>query len=259
MTILETIVAYKRQEVDERKGLIPLDMLEKSEFFGRSCYSFADNLHNSEKTGIIAEFKRASPSKGIINQWANAPEVTKGYVLHGASALSVLTDTRFFGGSSKDLQLARKANQIPILRKEFIIDEYQIIEAKSIGADAILLIAAILSADEIIHFTNIAHNLGLQVLLEVHDSKELDKVFEKVDMIGVNNRNLDTFKVDLEQSVQLAGLIPQHFTKITESGIRSIADIKYLKQFGYKGFLIGEAFMKHENPTEAFAEFVKGF
>ena len=257
MNILERIVNYKKKEVASANLLIPRSELEQMISFDRTNLKMTEFLMDPERTGIIAEFKRKSPSKGIINDQVSVEEVTQGYANNGASALSVLTDFHFFGGSIEDLMSARKVNQIPILRKEFIIDEYQIYEAKAIGADAILLIAAILEKKQAKKFAKIAKELGLQVLMEFHDESELDLLNEHLDMVGVNNRNLKTFIVDLKHSVKLAEKIPGQFIKISESGIASPDDIIFLKQHGFKGFLIGENFMKTENPGKSFTSFVE--
>lgn len=216
-----------------------------------------ESILDTNKSGIIAEFKRKSPSKGIINKSASVEEVAKGYAQHGASAISVLTDNYFFGGSVDDLQKAREFVSLPILRKEFIIDEYQLYEAKAIGADAILLIAAILNPEELRKLAEKSHALGLEVLIEIHNEEELSHLNEYIDIVGVNNRDLNTFEVDLEHSVELGMKIPREYMKISESGIASIEDIEYLKQCDYEGFLIGENFMKTLDPVGSFATFVE--
>jgi indole-3-glycerol phosphate synthase len=225
-------------------------------FFKNKTFSFKEFLLRKDNTGIIAEFKRRSPSKGIINNCSFTADVTKDYAKYGASAVSVLTDEEFFGGSLKDLVEAR-VNNIPILRKDFIIDEYQIIESKSHGADIILLIAACLSKEEIKKFSALAKNLDLNVLLEIHNENELEHICDDVDVVGINNRDLKTFKVDLNHSIELCQKIPSDKIKISESGIDDVKTIKYLKQNGFSGFLIGEKFMKEKNPGKAFADFVK--
>lgn len=256
MSILDTIVEYKRKEIKSTKQLISIDDLKKTPNFDRDTYSLKNYLEDSSKTGIIAEFKRKSPSKGIINDNADINTVTQGYALHGASALSVLTDFNFFGGSVDDLQAARKVNDIPILRKEFIIDEYQVYEAKAIGADAILLIAAILEKQEVFQLATLARDVGLEVLLELHGNDELDRLSEHIDVVGINNRNLKTFDVSLQHSIKLAENIPAEFFRISESGISSVDDIIYLSNHGFQGFLIGENFMRTSDPVEAFGDFV---
>jgi indole-3-glycerol phosphate synthase len=258
MTILDKIVVKKKKEIQTAMSAIPATKLEESELFRRECYSFRDFLLDQARTGIIAEFKRASPSKGIINEKANIIQVTQGYVAAGASALSVLTDKSFFGGSKQDLLEARKVNKVPILRKEFILNEYQIIEAKAFGAAIILLIAAILKPGEITSLTGVAKSLGMNVLLEVHDKQELERsICDNLDAIGVNNRNLADFSVSVQRSYELVESIPDRFLKISESGISNTQTIKELKVAGFNGFLIGENFMKQPNPAKAMEEFVK--
>ena len=256
MDILSKIVRDKRQEVALRKALIPKFQLERSILFERETYSLANNLKASA-TGIIAEHKRRSPSKQVINHDLNVFDVAEGYENAGASGMSVLTDGKYFGGSLDDLLVARSSCELPILRKEFIIDEYQIIEAKAYGADVILLIAAILNREQIEKFSKLAKELGLDVLLEIHNEDELHKsVMPSLDMIGVNNRNLKTFEVSLETSKTLSTLIPDDFVKVSESGISNVQAIKELQPFGYKGFLIGENFMKTNNAGECAAQFI---
>lgn len=258
MTILDHIVTDKRKEVELRKSIIPISQLEGSVLFEKETISLVDNLKNST-TGIIAEHKRRSPSKAIINQNLNVFDVAKGYQDAGVCGMSVLTDGKYFGGSMDDLILARASCQLPLLRKEFIIDPYQIIEAKAHGADVILLIAAILSKEEIKEFSELAKSLNLEVLLEIHNEEELKKsIMPSLDMIGVNNRNLKTFEVSLETSKQLSTLIPNDFIKISESGISTIEAIKELQPYGYQGFLIGENFMKTDNAGESATAFIKG-
>jgi len=259
MTILDKIVANKKKEVHRAKSRISYVELEESDFFHRECYSFKDFLLDPARTGIIAEFKRKSPSKGIINDKVTVKKVTNGYAAAGASALSVLTDRDFFMGKKADIIAARKANIIPVLRKDFMIDEYQVIEAKSLGADIILLIAAILTPEEIQKLASLAKSLGLNVLLEVHNLEELERsINPNLDAIGVNNRNLADFTVSVQTSYDLAPHIPAEFLKISESAISNPETIKQLKQAGFNGFLIGENFMKQEDPGLAMKEFVKG-
>jgi indole-3-glycerol phosphate synthase len=257
MNILDKIVADKRAEVDLRKSLIPVKQLEQSVLFERQTISLANKLHNSQ-TGIIAEHKRRSPSKSLINQNFNVFDVAKGYEDAGVCGMSVLTDGKYFGGSLDDLLTARSSCNLPLLRKEFIIDEYQLLEAKAYGADVILLIAAILTREEIKRFSEFAKGLHLEVLLEVHNEAELQKsIMPSLDMIGVNNRNLKTFDVSLDTSKGLSERIPNDFIKVSESGISNIEAIKNLQNYGYKGFLIGENFMKTENAGESAKEFIK--
>ena len=257
MNILDKIVIDKRQEVDLRKSLIPLRQLEGSVLFERETNSLAERLRASA-SGIIAEHKRRSPSKSVINQSLNVQDVASGYENAGVCGMSVLTDGKYFGGALDDLLLARASCTMPLLRKEFIIDPYQIIEAKAYGADVILLIAAILTKNEIKEFSELAKSLNLDVLLEVHNQEELHKsIMPSLDMLGVNNRNLKTFDVSLETSKVLSEQIPNDFVKVSESGISSIDAIKELQPYGYKGFLIGEKFMKTDNPGQSALEFIK--
>ncbi len=256
MNILDTIVAAKRLEVAESKKQTRTRELEGQLSFSRKTVSLKSRLLQPESSGIIAEFKRKSPSKGVINDRFAPEDVTVAYQNAGVSAVSILTDEKFFGGSPEDLKVAREKLSIPILRKEFIIDEYQIVEAKAMGADLILLIAAILDKKQIKAFVSLAKSLGLEILFEVHDKEELAKVCEEVTFVGVNNRNLKTFTVDIQQSVNLSELIPSEFLKISESGIDRIESIQMLKQVGYHGFLIGENFMKTDNPGDACKNFI---
>jgi indole-3-glycerol phosphate synthase len=257
MTILEDIINHKKTEVKKAKNKTSLSTLERSRFFQRSTLSLSSEIMNPDKTGIIAEFKRKSPSKGTINDQSSIEEVTTGYFRSGASGLSILTDTEFFGGSITDLKRARSLNQIPILRKDFIIDEYQIAESKAIGADVVLLIAAVLEKDRLKELAFYARKLQLEVLLEIHEASELDHLNEYVNIVGVNNRDLKTFKVDVERSIRLAYDIPNGFVKISESGIHSSLIIKTLRGCGYQGFLIGESFMRSPEPAKAFSDFVE--
>lgn len=257
MTILDKIVQDKLKEVVLTKSVVPIKQLEQSFLFERQTFSLTNLLRNSS-TGIIAEHKRRSPSKSVINQSLNVQDIAKGYENAGVCGMSVLTDGKYFGGSLDDLIIARASCNLPLLRKEFIIDEYQIIEAKSYGADVVLLIAAILTRDEIKQYSELAKSLDLDVLLEVHSQEELEKsIMPSLDMIGVNNRNLKTFEVCLETSKILSENIPSDFIKVSESGISSVQAIKELKTFGYQGFLIGENFMKTENPGESANQFIK--
>jgi len=257
MDILDKIVAHKRKEVDKDKSLYPVKLLEESIHFDAPCVSLSKYILREDKVGIIAEFKRRSPSKGAINIYASPEKVSIGYMQAGASAISVLTDKEFFGGSKEDLKTVRKYNFCPILRKEFIIDEYQILEAKAIGADAILLIASILTEDEISKFVKLAKSLGLEILFEVHDKIEIAKYIDGIDLIGVNNRNLKTFKTDYRYSIEMFDKLPNDAVKISESGISDASVVRELKKVGYNGFLIGEHFMANGNPGESCGRFVR--
>jgi indole-3-glycerol phosphate synthase len=256
MNILDTIIAHKRTEVAARKAAVPVSALEKSGFFFRPSLSLKAALRDPASTGIIAEFKRRSPSKGVINDKVAVAEVTRGYTAAGAACLSVLTDQRFFGGSDADLVTAR-VNEIPILRKEFIVDEYQIVEARAIGADVILLIAACLTPAEVKRLAKFARGLGLEVLLEIHGEDELDHISDETTIVGVNNRDLRTFTVDIDRSIRLSRRIPAGKLLVAESGIGNAATIVLMKSAGFSGFLIGESFMKEADPAAAFAGFVQ--
>lgn len=255
MNILDTIIARKKEEVAFQKSLVSVSALKQMPFYKAPVLSMASFLTMPGKTGIIAEFKRKSPSKGIINNSATVEAVTAAYTAHGASGLSVLTDTDFFGGSLQDLSAATM-NETPILRKDFMVDPYQIIEAKAYGAEVILLIAACLSPLQVKELASVAKDIGLEVLLEIHTQQELDHVCDAVDMVGINNRNLKTFEVDLAHSIALAKMLPAHLPKIAESGISQVSTILELKKEGFDGFLIGENFMKTPDPAAAFAAFV---
>lgn len=256
MNILDTIITKKRLEVAEKKRIKSIAELESSDYFKKRVLDFKHFLLNDDKTGIIAEFKRRSPSKGIINNSSTVAEVTTAYAEYGASAISILTDEEFFGGSLNDLTTGT-INEIPLLRKDFIIDEYQLIESKAFGADIILLIAACLHKREVKKMASVAKNIGLNVLLEIHNEQELDHICDEVDVVGVNNRDLKTFSVDINRSIELSKKIPTDKIKISESGIDEVATIKLLQQYGFKGFLMGEKFMKERNPAEAFKIFVE--
>ncbi|HEX8060912.1 MAG TPA: indole-3-glycerol phosphate synthase TrpC [Cyclobacteriaceae bacterium] len=258
MNILDEIIAHKKKEVEERKSLYPVKLLEKSIYFPSAAVSLKKYIQRPDKSGVIAEIKRKSPSKGVLNKNVSIERTSIGYMQAGASALSILTDNKFFGGSNDDLTTARKFNFCPILRKDFTIDEYQIVEAKSIGADAILLIAAALEPKIAEKLATFAHSLGLEVLLEVHDEAELRQSSGvDSDLIGVNNRSLKTFEVSIDVSKRLAPMIPAGKVKLSESGLSDPATIAELKKVGYEGFLIGETFMKHGRPEEAAMEFIR--
>jgi indole-3-glycerol phosphate synthase len=255
MNILDAIIADKKLEVAQKKSLIPVKVLEMFPDMGRKTISLKESI--KEHSGIIAEFKRKSPSKGIINDRSLVTEVIAGYDHFGASGVSILTDEKYFGGTNDDLLEGRLVCSKPILRKDFIIDEYQLLEAKAIGADVILLIAANLSRMKVKNLSGFAKSLGLEVLLEIHTEEELDHICEEVDLVGINNRNLKNFEVNLEHSIQLAQKLPADKPRIAESGINNVESILYLKQQGFDGFLMGEYFMKQPDPTIAFADFVQ--
>lgn len=254
--MLQEIIENKRKKVEQQKQLYPTKLLEQSMYFGSNCVSLSHYLTRKDKSGIIAEFKRKSPSKGVINAYADVMQTTLGYMQAGASALSILTEQDFFMGKNEDLTIARDANYCPILRKDFTVDEYQIIEAKSIGADAILLIAAALEKDEIKSLYQLAKSLGLEVLFEIHGKDELDKLPSDELIIGVNNRNLKTMEVDLRTSFNIINELPKTSLLISESGLSNVDDVKQLKEAGYQGFLMGEHFMRTPNPAEALKQFI---
>jgi indole-3-glycerol phosphate synthase len=256
-TILDKIVANRRIEVEQQKKKISLEELEKQIDFSVKVNSLSRALRREGASGIIAEFKRQSPSKGVINDSVFPDIVTSGYRDAGVSGISVLTEEKYFGGGVNDLKKARAAVPgVPILRKDFTIDPFQIIEARTIGADAILLIAAVLSKKEIKELTSVAHRVGLEVLLELHDEAEIEKIDPEVDIIGINNRNLKDFTVDIDRSIRLFEKLPAGMLKIAESGISDPATVDLLRSNGFKGFLMGENFMKEKNPGEACKEFI---
>jgi indole-3-glycerol phosphate synthase len=257
MNILDEIIAWKKQEVQENKELYPIKLLEKSIYFTAQPVSLQKYVCRTDLSGIIAEFKRKSPSKGIINEFADPATVCLEYMQAGASALSVITDQKYFGGSSKDLKTSRRYNYCPILRKDFIIDEYQVIEARSIGADAILLIAEVLEPDQLKQLYKAATDLQMEVLFEVHDEKSIDKLPPDAKIIGINNRNLRSFDVSIEHSMKLADKLPKGVTRIAESGIDSPATLLQLRQAGFDGFLMGERFMRETNPGRACKLFIE--
>ena len=254
MNILDKIVEHKKQEISVSKSKVSLENLKDSEFFGRKTISLKESLKT--KSGIIAEFKRKSPSKGMINDKKSPIEVVSDYEKFGACGISILTDSEFFGGNFSDILEVRNNINIPILRKDFMIDEYQFYEAKSIGADVVLLIASCLSPNQVLEFTELAHELKMEVLLEIHTEEELKHFNKNIDLVGINNRNLKNFEVDLQHSVDLKNLLPKETLSVAESGIYSVESFKFLKEKGFDGFLMGEYFMKNKNPGKAFEEFI---
>lgn len=254
--ILQEIVATKRAEIDRRKRETDFQALyQQAETPRTTRHSLREALRSSS-TGIISEFKRRSPSKGWINRDADVQSVVRAYQQAGATALSVLTDTPYFGGTDDDLRAARQACSLPILRKDFTIDEFQLVESRVLGADAVLLIAAALTREQCRRFAEIAHQLELEVLLEIHDQSELDYYSEYVDVLGVNNRNLGSFHTDVANSFRLIEQMPQEATPISESGISNPDTVKELRVIGFKGFLIGENFMKTEAPGDSLKSFI---
>ena len=255
MSVLREIILNKRKEIDFFKKNNPISEIEKSLFFDREVISLKKSL--IEKSGIISEFKRKSPSKPNINLDAEVLTITRGYEISNSSGLSILTDSKYFGGSNEDITLVRNEINIPILRKDFMLDEYQIIESKSLGADIILLIAACLSKEEVENLSRFAKSFNLQVILEIHSEDELSYICDFIDVVGVNNRNLKKFETDINNSIKLADMIPSDFLKISESGISTSKEIFQLKEYGYDGFLIGENFMKNDDPVSACNDFIR--
>lgn len=260
MNILDQILATKREEVAQRKSELPFDSIHRSAQQvandpTRRFYSLRNTLLSSD-SGIIAEFKRRSPSKGDINRDADAAQVAEQYALCGASAMSVLTDSQYFGGSANDLIAVRRTVDLPILRKDFVVDSYQICEAKLWGADAILLIASALTQEQTDTLAQFAHSLRLEVLLEIHNEQELCYISDYIDIVGVNNRNLGTFVTDTDTSLRLAQQIPSKYVKISESGISQPETVRQLRAVGYKGFLMGENFMKQDDPAQELKQFI---
>lgn len=253
--ILTEIIANKRFEVDFQKRSIPLEALQDNLTDIQPKYSMREALSCSP-TGIIAEFKRRSPSKGWINRNAAVGDVVQRYEESGASALSILTDEKYFGGTLRDVRTARPLVHIPILRKEFIIDEYQLYQAKIVGADAILLIAAALEEEQCRELTEKAHLIGLEVLLEIHSEAELKYIGANTDMVGINNRNLGNFHTTTDYSFQLAELMPEDKLLISESGISDPAIVRELRKKNFRGFLIGETFMKTGDPGNTLKRFI---
>ncbi len=253
--ILEKIVETKKGEVERARENHAIEDFSNFPFYHRVCHSAVQSIRSGSNSGIIAEFKRRSPSRGWINQDASLADVVEGYHSGGAAAISVLTDTDYFGGSLHDLGMARGFSDLPLLRKDFMIDVYQIHEAKAAGADLILLIAAILQPHEVKTLAAEAKALGLEVLLEIHEESEVGHVCDEVDLVGINNRNLKNFEVNIEQSIRLQHLLPVHLVKVAESGIQSMETAVSLRESGFEALLMGEFFMKQKDPAEAFGDF----
>ena len=254
--MLHEIIENTKKQVARNKELFPIKLLESSIYFNSKCVSFSHYITKKDKSGIIAEFKRKSPSKGVINRYADVMQTTIGYMQAGASALSVLTENNYFMGKNEDLIIARNANYCPILRKDFIVDEYQVVETKSIGADAMLLIAACLEKKQLQKLYQLARFLGMEVLFEIHSIEELEKLPGDDLIIGVNNRNLKTMEVNIQASIDVAKEFSSKFILVSESGLKTVDEIKILKSLGYSGFLIGENFMKTPDPAYALKQFV---
>lgn len=259
MHILDKIVAHKKIEIKQNKEQCSVSALESSPFYERDCISFSSFIKDNDKSGIISEFKRRSPSKPTINLSGDPSVIPSQYYDAGVSAISILSDEHFFGGNAYHISIARPSVGCPILRKDFIIDEYQIIEAKSIGADAILLITEILTKQEIAKFASFASSLGLEVLMEVHTKEQIDKYHTDIDAVGINNRDLTTFTVDPNHSIMLYPHLPTEVCKISESGIHDIPTMIMLKKAGFDGFLIGERFMKTDDPGPACKTFIEDY
>lgn len=254
-TYLNQIIQLKKQEVEQAKIQQPIHLLQQQALYKRQKISAKKAIVDPDKTGIIAEFKRKSPSKGYIHENAEIDKIIPQYEKAGASMISILTNRPFFGAQADDFTRARELSTIPLLRKEFIIDAYQLHESKAMGADVILLIASCLDKKEIATFTQIAHDLDMEVLLEIHTEKQLETYSTDIDLVGINNRNLETFEVDLAHSRKLLAQLPTESIKIAESGLDSPETVLALKNSGFHGFLIGERFMKTDNPGESFAQF----
>ncbi len=254
--ILDIIVENKKQEVKSQRLKLTISELEKDIDDLTSRINIKEILKNSS-TGIIAEFKRKSPSKGWIFENAKVEDVVSSYSENGATAISILTDSNFFGGTFDDFKKAKSLSKTPLLRKDFMVDEYQIYQAKYMQADIILLIASALTINETKQFARKAKELGLNVLLEIHNEKELDYINDFIDVVGVNNRNLSTFVTDVKISFDLSDKIPNEFLKISESGISDPQTVLDLRSVGYRGFLMGENFMKTNNPGKALSEFIE--
>ena len=259
MTILEEITARKRLDLERLKEERPARNLYKKveRMMDSDVHHSLPEALLASPTGIIAEFKRKSPSLGWIREELQPQDVVPAYAKAGATALSILTDEPYFGGKADFVEQMRPLVDIPILRKDFTIDEYQVFEAKAIGADAILLIAACLKKDECRELARVAHSLNLDVLLEVHGENELDYITEDVNIVGVNNRDLHAFKTDIQTSFRLSALIPNDFVTISESGLKTAENLKLLRAAGFNGFLMGERFMKAPEPAKALKEFIQ--
>jgi len=257
MTILDQIISEKYLEVEERKVHYPASILEKSKFFREKPGSLKDALLSEGSSGIIAEFKRRSPSKGFINEFASAGEVCAGYSLAGSSAISVLTDHEFFGGSMDDMAEVRRFVNCPVLCKDFIIDEYQIIEARSYGADAVLLISDLHAAGKLDKLYRFALSLGMEALIEIHNKEYLQSIPQDANIVGINSRNLASFNVSLSHACELVNLLPGSVVKVAESGIKSADDYFIMKNAGFHAFLIGEYFMSSANPAHTCKAFIE--
>lgn len=260
MSILHDIVTHKRQELSNRKACLPTEYWITSPLYARNTVSLSERLRSKSAGGIIAEFKRRSPSRPSINAHSTVDSVARGYEQAGVAGMSVLTDSHFFGGSLEDLLQARASCGLPLLRKDFVIDSYQIHEARAFGADVILLIAAILEPGEAGELAALVRELDMECLLEVHTLEELVAFRDvPVDMIGVNNRDLKTFEVSLETSLRLFDYIPESVVAVSESGLGDSESLHRLQRKGFRGFLMGEHFMKGESPGNEAAGFIEAY
>lgn len=253
MTILDTIIEQKRKEVEILKSEFKIKDFEKSPLFSADVLSMKDAIKSND-FGIIAEIKRKSPSAGVLRESINPKILAQEYEQSGAVGISVLTDLEFFGGSIIDLIDVKKNVSIPVLRKEFIIDEIQIFQAKAIGADAILLIAEALTEEQALHFTILAQSLGLEVIMEFHEKSEMYKINDEVDIVGVNNRNLKLQKTELKTSIELFDFLPKDKILISESGIQTKEELIQIANCGYHGALIGESILKNTSPSSFIQE-----
>jgi len=258
MNVLKKIISDKRKYVSLKKAEKPIEALREQLGQARPTGSLAQRLNNSKSTGIIAEFKRKSPSKGkIIKEGTNLTEVINGYTRQDVAGISILTDEPYFGGHIDDLITGNKISSVPLLRKDFIIDAYQVYESRLAGADALLLIAAALDSPTLGALTELAHELNMEVICEVHNRNEINHIPDEVDIVGVNNRNLETFRTDFNQSIKLLPFLPKDKPRISESGISNPEVIRKLRETGFNGFLIGEYFMRHHNPAVQLSEMIK--
>jgi indole-3-glycerol phosphate synthase len=257
MSILDEIIRRKKTETRDCRKAVPVSTLESDPLFARECNSLLKKMDGGREKGIIAEFKRRSPSKGVINDKLTVQQVALAYEKSGALAMSVLTDEHYFGGTLADLRQARNTTVLPLLRKDFIVDEYQVLEAKANGADLVLIIAAVLNKYEISHLAALARSLGMEVLFEIHEEEELDKLCADIQFVGVNNRDLRSFDIKTETSLKLAEKIPPEFLKVSESGLSSADTIRTLMGAGFSAFLIGEYFMQTGDPGLACGNLVK--
>ncbi len=255
--ILAQIIAEKRKEVDRNKHLLPIEQLASLIIDNGPRVRFSEQIAARKELHVISEFKRKSPSKPLLNATADVKKISGEYELAGASALSILTDGTYFGGSAADLKAAREVTTLPVLRKDFIIDPYQVYESKMMGADLILLIAEVLEGPIISQLTHLAHQLGLEVILEMHSKSHLSKIPNEIDFVGINNRDLRTFATDIQCSLEMARFLPHSAYWISESGIHTAEQALRLADAGYRAFLVGEQFMKTEHPGETCQHFVQ--